>query len=434
VTLSEKIDDLPFAPLARPYFDPKIVPSHALAGRHGSGGGNRIVNPQRFALVTTALCGTVGLAGWAVASLIDLGSAGIENAGAVKIEDRRSTSPSAVVEDAPQASGSGNVAVAVAGADVTTIAELLARTADTTAASEEPRSPGSIVVAALPDPSQVLPPESPPVPVATATPDPVPNDAREAVTSIEILDECLVAEVCIDRFLWALYERTPKEDTIKVYEQRKVTVKKKRKTVIVTRTFVRLVDQDFTWKDPKAAERFGMPMMDYVIGGMDRSFKLKLFHTLLAAEQAGLSPGITSAFRDDYRQSIASGLKAMTDRSYHGGSFHGGYGRGLAADVVSVKGRTRGQRWVSSEKLWNWIDEHGKAFGIGRPYLGRDPPHLAPIDGKEYASRRGPKPQQAESQVKKRTAATARADRSTKLTKFAQRRKADVRVAAQARR
>jgi hypothetical protein len=40
-------------------------------------------------------------------------------------------------------------------------------------------------------------------------------------------------------------------------------------------------------------------MMDYVIGGMDRSFKLKLFHTLHAAEAAGLSPGITSAFRDD---------------------------------------------------------------------------------------------------------------------------------------
>ena len=82
----------------------------------------------------------------------------------------------------------------------------------------------------------------------------------------------------------------------------------------VTRTFTRLVDQDFTWKDPKAAERAGMPMMDYVIGGMDRSFKLKLFHTLHAAEQAGLSPGITSAFRDDYRQSIASGLKAATDQ------------------------------------------------------------------------------------------------------------------------
>jgi hypothetical protein len=208
---------------------------------------------------------------------------------------------------------------------------------DTTAASDKPES---IVEAALPDSSQMLPPETPPMQVATAsTPDPVPNDAREeAVNSVEILDECLVAEICIDRYLWALYQRTPKEDTIKVHERRKVTVKKRGKTVTVTKSFTRLVDEDFTWKDPKAAEKAGMPMMDYVIGGMDRSFKLKLFYTLHAAEQAGLSPGITSAFRDDYRQSIASGLKAATDRSYHGGSFRGGYGHGLAADVVSVKG------------------------------------------------------------------------------------------------
>jgi hypothetical protein len=180
--------------------------------------------------------------------------------------------------------------------------------------------------------------------------------------------------------------------------------------VTVTRTFTRLVDQDFTWKDPKAAEKAGMPMMDYVIGGMDRSFKLKLFHTLHAAEQAGLSPGITSAFRDDYRQSIASGLKAATDRSYHGGSFRGGYGRGLAADVVSVKGGTRAQRWISTESLWKWIDEHGKEFGIGRPYLDRDPPHVAPIDGKEYVSRRGTAVQHAQADIKKRKRLAVRED------------------------
>jgi hypothetical protein len=183
--------------------------------------------------------------------------------------------------------------------------------------------------------------------------------------------------------------------------------------VTVTKRFTRLVDNDFTWKDPKAAEKAGMPMMDYVIGGMDRSFKLKLFRTLLAAEQAGLSPGITSAFRDDYRQSIASGLKAATDRSYHGGSFRGGYGRGLAADVVSVKGATRAQRWISTESFWKWIDARGKEFGIGRPYLDRDPPHLAPIDGKEYAAHHsGTKAQHAQSDVKKRNRLAARDDRS----------------------
>src|SRR6266404_443339 len=390
-----------------------------------------IMNPRRFATVAPAFCGSLVLAGWIVAWLAGFGSAGIENTGAVPIKDRRASSLSADAElaVAPQATAMGNAAVANAG--VATAAESGTAT-DTMAASDKPES---IVVAALPDSSQMLPPETPPVPMTTSsTPDPVPNDAKEAVDSVEILDECLVAEICIDRYLWALYQRTPKMDTIKVHERRKVTVKKKGKTKTVTKSFTRLVDNDFTWKDPKAAEKAGMTMMDYVIGGMDRSFKLKLFHTLHAAEQAGLSPGITSAFRDDYRQSIASGLKAATDRSYHGGSFRGGYGRGLAADVVSVKGGTRAQRWISTESLWKWIDAHGKEFGIGRPYLDRDPPHVAPIDGKEYAARRGPKAQHAESQVKKRTRLAARDDHSGRQTNSAHRRKADMRVAAQVRR
>jgi hypothetical protein len=356
------------------------------------------MNLRRSAKVAAALCGTVVLAGWVVAWLAGFGSPGIENTGAAEFAD------------APQATAMGNSAVA--NDDVATDAGSVTGTAtDTTAASDEPKS---IVEAALPVSSQIPSPETPPVQVATAsTPDPVPNDAREAVNSIEILDECLVADSCIDRYLWALYQRTPKVDTIKVDERRKVTVKKKRKTVTVTKTVTKLVDEDFTWKDPKAAEKAGMPMMDYVIGGMDRSFRLKLFHTLHAAQEAGLSPGITSAFRDDYRQSIASGLKAVTDRSYHGGSFRGGYGHGLAADVVSVKGATKAQRWISTESLWKWIDAHGKEFGIGRPYLDKDPPHLAPIDGKEYAAHhRGTKAEHAESDRKKRNRLAVQDDHS----------------------
>src|SRR6185312_13201593 len=129
----------------------------------------------------------------------------------------------------------------------------------------------------------------------------------------------------------------PKEDTTKVVERRKVTVKVDGKPQTVVKEFTRLVDNDFTWKDPKAAEKAGMSLMAYVIEGMDRDFKLKLYHALRAMDDAGLSPGSTSAFRDDDRQSLASGLKAATNRSYHGGSLRGGYGHGLAADLVSVK-------------------------------------------------------------------------------------------------
>jgi hypothetical protein len=127
-----------------------------------------------------------------------------------------------------------------------------------------------------------------------------------------------------------------------------------------------------------------------------------------------LSPGITSAFRDDYRQSIASGLKAANDRSYHGGSFRGGYGHGLAADVVSVNGATRAQRLASTETLWKWIDAHGQDFGVGQPYLGKDPPHVGPIDGKEYADHHpGTKARRAGLAAKPRGKLTLQDDRSS---------------------
>jgi hypothetical protein len=209
------------------------------------------------------------------------------------------------------------------------------------------------------------------------------------VRPVENPDECLVAEICIDEYLWSLYERTPKIDTNKVTEQIKETVKKKGKTQTITKTITKYVVGDFTWKDPIAAQKAGMSLKDYVIGGMDRGFKLKLYHALRAMDDAGFMPGITSAFRDDYRQSIASGNKAASDSSYHGGSRRGGYGHGLAADVVSLKGETRMQRHASSEELWKWIDLHEKELGIGRPYLDRDPPHVGPINGKEYADKRG---------------------------------------------
>jgi hypothetical protein len=197
-----------------------------------------------------------------------------------------------------------------------------------------------------------------------------------------------VLDACVDDYLWSLYERTPKVDTNKVTERIKKTVKKKGKTRTVFTTITKYIIGDFTWKDPIAAKRAGMSTKDYVIGGMDRGFKLKLYRALRAMDDAGLMPGITSAFRDDYRQAIATGNKAASDSSYHGGSRRGGFGHGLAADLVSVKGETRMERWVSSDELWKWIDAHEKELAIGRPYRDRDPPHVGPIDGKEYAAKR----------------------------------------------
>jgi hypothetical protein len=209
------------------------------------------------------------------------------------------------------------------------------------------------------------------------------------VSPLEASDECALSEECIDQYLWSVYERAPKVDTLKVEERIKVKVEKDGKSRTVTKTVTKFVNEDFTWKDPAAAEKASMSVAQYVIGGMDRGFKVRLYRLFRALDDAGLAPGMTSGFRDDYRQSIASGHKAATGNSYHGGSRRGGYGHGLAADVVSVKGDTRSERCSSSERMWKWIDTHDKEFGIGRPYLDKDPPHIAPIDGKEYADKRG---------------------------------------------
>jgi hypothetical protein len=209
------------------------------------------------------------------------------------------------------------------------------------------------------------------------------------VSPLGASDECVLSEECIDQYLWSVYQRAPKVDTIKVQEEIKTTVKKNGKSRTVTKTVTKFVNEDFTWKDPDAAEKAGMSVPQYVIGGMDRAFKARLYHLFRALDDAGLAPAMTSGFRDDYRQSIASGNKAATNRSYHGGSLRGGYGHGLAADIVSVNGETRSERSISSETLWKWIDAHGKEYGIGRPYLDKDPPHIAPIDGTEYADKRG---------------------------------------------
>ena len=357
-----------------------------------------------------ALCRTIVLPSWIVVGLA-YGWA-VENAGAQIVDH---SAPVVVAgPDAPPPIATGNAAVGSADAAITDRSEPVAATVATTT----PDKADATVEATLADPAPALQPEAEPQQVPTTrTLNPEPRDASKTLDSVEILDECWVVSVCVDRYLWALYQRAPKEDTIKVPEQRKVTVRKKRKMVTVTRTFTRLVDEDFGWKDPKAAERAGISMMDYVIGGVTAGFRLKLFHMLHAAEEAGLSPGITSAFRDDYRQSIASGLAAASNRSYHGGSLRGGYGHGLAADVVSVNGTTRDERWAASERLWKWIDAHGKEFGIGRPYLDRDPAHMAPIDGKEYADHRRTGTRLAKLDSKKRNHGGAKHPRSARSSK-----------------
>jgi hypothetical protein len=372
-----------------------------------------MVRPRQVGVVL--LCGTVTLCGWCAAKLggvewcIESTATLIWNRGTTR--DAISSSAVAGPVDALLALASASrgpvattnlklpepaVAHAVAAAHPVSSALAIDPALRETALILVPAAQAPVVEAPLPDFRPTPPPVTPARLVSLFRSDPAAEYPQPAPPSVELLDECLVVEICIDEFLWSLYERTPKIDTNKVTERIKTTVKKKGKTRTVIKTITKYVVGEFTWKDPVAAQRAGMSLKDYVIGGMDRGFKLKLYRALRAMGEAGLMPGITSAFRDDYRQAIASGNKAASDSSYHGGSRRGGYGHGLAVDLVSINGETRMQRFASSKELWKWIDAHENELGLGRPYLDRDPPHVAPIDGKEYTAKRGrPKGQHA---------------------------------------
>ena len=126
----------------------------------------------------------------------------------------------------------------------------------------------------------------------------------------------------VERYLWEVYQRAP--------------VKKDG-------------SGDFTWKDPVAAKRFGISMPAYVISGMDADFREQLYHAGKAMDAAGVRWAILSAFRDDYRQSLASGFKASARNSLHGGSARvGGYGHGRAVDVTSEDN--------NPTPVWKWLD------------------------------------------------------------------------------
>src|SRR6516162_6352167 len=173
----------------------------------------------------------------------------------------------------------GEPAVASAAAPATDAATIDPGPRETFGLAGVSAAEAPVVEAASPDAGPTPPPETHERLVSLFRPEaPVEEAPQPAVRPIEIVDECLVVDVCIDEYLWALYERTPKVDTNKVTKQIKTTVKtKKGKTRTVTKTTTDYVVADFTWKDPAAAQKVGMSVKDYVIGGMDRGFKLKLF-------------------------------------------------------------------------------------------------------------------------------------------------------------
>jgi hypothetical protein len=132
---------------------------------------------------------------------------------------------------------------------------------------------------------------------------------------------------------------------------------------------------DFTWKDAAAAEHAELALEDYVIGGMDPAFREQLYAAGQAMDAAGVEWTMLSGFRDDFRQNLASGFKAHGGYSFHGGSVAtGGYGHGCAVDLASSTG-------LSDDKVWNWLDQYGRQFGLLRPLRAADPAHVQPVAG-----------------------------------------------------
>lgn len=179
----------------------------------------------------------------------------------------------------------------------------------------EPEVIATIVLAALPPPEPAIP---------------------------ETIKEVLPIFDDIDGYLCEVYDRTPaKKDNA----------------------------GDFTWKDPAAARRMKMNLCAYAIGGIHRDFREQLYAAGREMDRRGIRWSVLSGFRDDYRQGIASGIKARKGYSMHGGSkVTKGHGDGRAVDLIAFP--------VSA--LFRFIDTTASQFGLYRPYKGFDPNHVQP--------------------------------------------------------
>src|SRR5262245_10493451 len=177
--------------------------------------------PQRFALAL--LCATAAVAG--AASVGGFEWPRIENA-ATRIWNRG-------------AAGGAMVASADAGPLRAVLAHAMASVAAVTTSHRERPEPAadpatvdpgphetafgradvSAVEAPSPDAGPTPPPETHERLVSLFRPEaPVEEHLQPAVRPIEIVDECLVVDICIDEYLWELSGRTLKDDPNKVTE------------------------------------------------------------------------------------------------------------------------------------------------------------------------------------------------------------------------
>ena len=107
---------------------------------------------------------------------------------------------------------------------------------------------------------------------------------------------------------------------------------------------------------------------------MDPDFRKLIYAAGRAMDAASVKWSILSAFRDNWRQQIASGFKASAERSGHGGSRAvGGYGYDRCIDLWTTEGPV--------DALFAWIDRAGRKFGLLRLMPSADSAHVGTVGG-----------------------------------------------------
>ncbi len=172
------------------------------------------MNPRRLLTVPAPLLRSVVLVTGVAGLLAALGSAETQDTGTAPPKDISTPALSTEQELAGTSQSSsmlrdhpGQTDAAMAGLS------LAGAVADASIVLNKPKP---VVETASTNSPDAPPTEPAPVQVAMANPSDIePGGVGKAVNSIEIVDECMVVDICVDRYLWALYQRTPKEDTIK---------------------------------------------------------------------------------------------------------------------------------------------------------------------------------------------------------------------------
>src|SRR5262249_20985444 len=184
-------------------------------------GSEEAMSSRRLA-VRAALFATIALAGLLAAGPTDFGSPRNEIARTPAIEDSGAKPASTAAEP---------IAITQIAKNEDEVAHADSAIPDTAPVP----ATAPILDAALPVPASAS--DTPSFQLASLSPpDQVPGPVKEALSPAKTVQKCVDADMnCVNQYLWSMYERAPKLDTVKVSQTVKVTVTKKGKTRTISK-------------------------------------------------------------------------------------------------------------------------------------------------------------------------------------------------------